>query len=45
MREFFTQTGFEVEEELALYGNLGLHENFGRLVGRYNRERFDVDFN
>lgn len=44
MREFLREAGFAVREEFAAFGNEGILHNFGRVAGRWNGARADVDF-
>lgn len=44
MRAFFAEAGFEVLEEFVGFGNEGILHNFGRLAGKWNEERADIDF-
>lgn len=44
MRAFFKEAGFEIHEEFVEYGNSGMFHNFGKLVGKWNKTRGDVDF-
>jgi SAM-dependent methyltransferase len=43
MREFLGRAGFVVVEERVIYRNAGLLHTFGRMVGKWNAERQDVD--
>jgi SAM-dependent methyltransferase len=44
MRAFFAEARLDVLEEFVEFGNEGIFHNFGRLAGKWNEERADVDF-
>jgi SAM-dependent methyltransferase len=44
MRRFLAQAGFEVLEEFVGFGDEGISHNFGRLAGRWSKERCGVRF-
>ena len=43
MRQFLADAKFEVVEEFAAFGDEGILHNFGRLAGKWNEARCDVD--
>jgi SAM-dependent methyltransferase len=44
MQAFLRDTGFSIQREFVAFGNEGILHNFGRIAGRWNPERADVDF-
>jgi ubiquinone/menaquinone biosynthesis C-methylase UbiE len=44
MRDFLRQTGFTILKEFVGFGNEGILHNFGKISGKWNRDRADVDF-
>lgn len=44
MRQFLEAAGFLIVKESVAYGNEGIYHNFGRLAGKWNPGRCDVDF-
>src|SRR5665647_1441658 len=44
MRAFLAEAGFEILGESVGFGNEGILHSFGRLAGRWNEGRADVDF-
>lgn len=43
MRQFLAEAKFAVVEEFAAFGDEGILHNFGRLAGKWNESRCDVD--
>lgn len=44
MRNFISQTNFEIMQEFVAFKDEGVLHNFGRLSGKWNEERCGVDF-
>jgi SAM-dependent methyltransferase len=44
MRKFIQEAGFEIINEFVEFGNEGILHNFGKIAGKWNSDRCDVDF-